>query len=55
MYLRENNKKKASLGDCFLGAVHELGLPHRVRNYKGDENVQVARFMLDHPERGPGS
>ncbi|CAM4530378.1 unnamed protein product [Leuciscus chuanchicus] len=53
MYLRANNNNRAAtVLDCFLGAVHELGLPHRVRSDKGGENVEVARFMLEHPERG---
>ncbi|KAA0701572.1 hypothetical protein E1301_Tti022885 [Triplophysa tibetana] len=54
MYLKANsNNKAASVLDCFLEAVHEHGLPHRVRSDKGGENMGVARFMLEHPERGP--
>ncbi|KAA0701569.1 hypothetical protein E1301_Tti022984 [Triplophysa tibetana] len=55
MYLKANsNNKAASVLGCFLEAVHEHGLPHRVRSDKGGENMGVARFMLEHPERGPG-
>ncbi|XDV17579.1 hypothetical protein PO909_023414 [Leuciscus waleckii] len=43
MYLRANNNNRAAT---------VLGLPHRVRSDKGGENVEVARFMLEHPERG---
>ncbi|KAA0701586.1 hypothetical protein E1301_Tti023046 [Triplophysa tibetana] len=56
MSLKANsNNKAASVLDCFLEAVHEHGLPHRVRSDKGGENMGVARFMLEHPERGPAT
>nr|XP_055033198.1 uncharacterized protein LOC129421585 isoform X1 [Misgurnus anguillicaudatus]XP_055036790.1 uncharacterized protein LOC129424213 isoform X1 [Misgurnus anguillicaudatus]XP_055051488.1 uncharacterized protein LOC129437378 isoform X1 [Misgurnus anguillicaudatus] len=54
MYLRGNsNNRAATVLDCFLGAVREHGLPQRVRSDKGGENQDVARYMLEHPERGP--
>ena len=55
MFLSANTNNRAStVLQCFLTAVAEHGLPQRVRSDKGGENVEVARFMLEHPERGPG-
>ncbi|CAL8293502.1 unnamed protein product [Arctogadus glacialis] len=54
MFLSANTNNRAStVLQCFLTAVAEHGLPQRVRSDKGGENVEVARFMLEHPERGP--
>ncbi|KAK9977024.1 hypothetical protein ABG768_018845 [Culter alburnus] len=56
MFLRaSNNNRATTVLSCFLAAVENFGLPVRVRSDKGGENVEVARFMLEHPLCGPGN
>ena len=54
-YLKVSTNNQAStVLTAFIEAVDKLGLPSRIRIDRGRENVQVAEYMLDHPERGPG-
>ena len=53
MYLvASNNNRASTVLSSFHGAVQKFGLPVRVRSDKGGENIEVARFMLEHPRRG---
>lgn len=54
MYLKvaPNNRADTVLS-AFTQAVDEFGLPSRVRMDRGGENIQVAAYMVEHPERGP--
>lgn len=54
VYLKASSNNRAStVLKSFLDAVEEFGLPSRVRSDKGGENVDIAKYMLDHPLRGP--
>ena len=54
VFLRASpNNTAATAFSSFLVAVERFGLPSRVRTDKGSENVDIARYMLSHPLRGP--
>ena len=53
LHCSDNNEATTVLQQ-FKTAVHEYGLPSRIRTDKGGENVDVAMFLLMHPLRGPG-
>ena len=48
-----NNRAETALTE-FLGVVDNFGVPSRVWTDQGVENVDIARYMLNHPERGEG-
>ncbi|CAB4027765.1 PREDICTED: uncharacterized protein LOC107327086 [Paramuricea clavata] len=47
-----NNNCASTALEEFQSAVGKFGLPSRVRTDQGGENVDIARFMLSHPEQG---
>ena len=54
MYLHcSTNNKALAVMALFNNAVNKFGLSSRVRGDKGAKNVDVASYMISHPERGP--
>lgn len=54
VFLRcSTNNNACTVFNLFQEAVGNFGLPSRVRSDKGGENIDVAWFMLNHPQRGP--
>lgn len=49
-----DNNRAATVMQLFVEQLRVTGLPSRVRGDRGGENVQVAAFMIQHPDRGPG-
>jgi len=54
VYVKCSDNTAATVFQCFTEAVLSYGLSSRERSDQGGENVNVANFMLQHPERGPG-
>ena len=48
------NNKSSTVFNLFHLAITQHGIPSRVRCDKGEENIQVGMFMLNHPLRGTG-
>ena len=48
------NNKAARVLQLFLNEIQNFGIPSRIRSDQGTENVEVARYMISHPNRGPG-
>ena len=55
MFLKcSTNNPVATVLQLFLNAVREFGIPSRVRGDQGTKKIQLARYMISHPTRGPG-
>ncbi len=46
------NNRSETMFQAFQSGMTEFSLPCRIRMDKGGENVLVAQYMLDHPDRG---
>ena len=54
VYLKVSSNNKAdTVLQAFLEGIDRYGMPSRVRADHGGENVQVARYMMQHPNRSP--
>ena len=53
MHCSDNNRA-STLFQSFPSAITEYGLPSRVRADHGEENMEVANYMLMRPLRGTG-
>ena len=47
------NNRADTVSSLFLNAVDHFGLPSRVNSDMGTENVDISRYVLHHPNRGP--
>ena len=55
VYLKcSSNNKADTVLQLFIEAVEEYALPSCVRSDKGGENIWVASYVLEHPNRGVG-
>ncbi len=55
MFLKAStNNRSDTVLDLFVQAVAVHGLPSRVHSDRGEENVTVATYMLQHPLRSVG-
>ena len=55
MFLKASpNNRADTMFQAFQQGLSEFGLPSRIRMDKGGENTEVARYMLEHPNRGTG-
>jgi len=52
--MASNNTSADTVLQLFVDAVDQVGLPSCVRADRGEENVGVARYMLEHFLRSPG-